>query len=281
MKSLLCKPLSIFLKELFSIHTNENAQRACDVLLLETGDDFCCYALCNRASTSIQKLTYYSLEPLDESDELTKVITNEKVLTDQLQQVYISSALPQAILIPEKYFQNESAEELFKSTYHLNGAKIAYDIVPDWQIMVMYQLPQQKFVSELPDVKFLHHYSASLKSHREIKTKNWISIHFTPRQFRIIVNKDQQLKLVQTYSYTAPLDVAYYLIRIFDEFSCSHDTAITISGLVEEDSALLKELHKYFLNISFHQPASNTVVGQEQYPQHFFSSMYNLAACVL
>ncbi len=269
------------MKELFSIHTNENEQREIDVLLLEIGDDFCCYAVCNRTSGSIQKLTYYSLEPEDESDLINKVLTEKNVITDKLQHVYISSALPQAILVPETYFQRESAEEVLKSTYLLNRADTADDVVPDWQIVVMYQLPHQKFVSELPNVKFLHHYSASLKSYREIKSENWISIHFTPRQFRIIVNKDQQLKLVQTYSYTAPLDVAYYLIRIFDEFSCSQsETAITVSGLVEENSALLKELHKYFLNINFHQPASNYVV-QVQYPQHFFSSMYNLAACVL
>lgn len=275
------QPIIIFLKKLFSIHTSDNKQRESDVLLLEVGDDFCCYAICNKMSGSIQELTYYSLEPGDESDLLNNIITEKNIITDKLQQVYISSALPQAILIPEKYFQKESAEEVFKSTFLLNHPSVVHDVVPDWQVVVMYQLPLQKIVSELHDVMFLHHYSASLKSYIDIKSENWISIHFTPRQFRIIVNKDQQLKLVQTYNYTAPLDVVYYLVRIFDEFSCSQsETAITVSGLVEEDSALFKELHKYFLKINFHQPASNYIV-QEQYPQHFFASIYNLAACVL
>lgn len=52
-----------------------------------------------------------------------------------------------------------------------------------------------------------------------------------------------------------------------------------LSGLIEEKSDLYTELRSYFLNLEFavHQV---TGLNDSPYPKHFFTSMYNLAACV-
>jgi hypothetical protein len=106
-----------------------------------------------------------------------------------------------------------------------------------------------------------------------------VAVHFTPFNFRVIVKKEGQLQLAQMYCYQAPLDVVYYLLKIIQEIDLlKEDTFIILSGLIEEDSALFKELHQYFLNVHFALPG-NVTLQNNKLPQHFFTSMYNLAAC--
>ncbi len=110
---------------------------------------------------------------------------------------------------------------------------------------------------------------------------NGLVVHFTNKEIRVTAIKQEQLKLAQIYAYTTPLDVVYYLLLICQEHDLSQtETPLLLSGLMSEDSAMYKELYQYFSNIQFWKPASKTAL-QSEYPHHFFSSLYNLAACVL
>ena len=108
--------------------------------------------------------------------------------------------------------------------------------------------------------------------------ENGIAADFTPGYFRVIVKKDGQLHLAQTYAYTTPLDVVYFLLKICSEFGLSQEqSTLSISGLVEKESALYRELYNYFLNIQFRNPAQPDL--PDGHPAHFFTSISNLAVC--
>jgi hypothetical protein len=51
-----------------------------------------------------------------------------------------------------------------------------------------------------------------------------------------------------------------------------------LSGLIDKQSALYKELYQYFINIEFSEAGWN-MAGTE-YPAHFFTSLNDLAQCV-
>jgi hypothetical protein len=96
-----------------------------------------------------------------------------------------------------------------------------------------------------------------------------------------MVKKHHHVELLQTYTYASPMDVVYFLLKICTEFQLpQEETQIIISGLIEEESALYKELHHYFLHMHF---AISTTLSlpDHEYPNHFFTSLHNLAACVL
>ena len=110
---------------------------------------------------------------------------------------------------------------------------------------------------------------------------NSVQVHFDPKQFRVMVMKEGKPLLAQTYTYSAPLDVVYYLLKIFEQLQLKHEEVqVLVSGLIEEDSALYKELYNYFLHLQMQQ-GSQITLENNNYPEHFFTSMYNLAACVL
>jgi hypothetical protein len=76
------------------------------------------------------------------------------------------------------------------------------------------------------------------------------------------------------------MDVVYYLLKISSEFGLSvEEVPVIISGFVSEDSALYKELHQYFFKIQFAKNSKNSFGGD--FPDHFFTSVYNIAACAL
>ena len=107
-----------------------------------------------------------------------------------------------------------------------------------------------------------------------------INIQFAPNQFSVLVKKRGQLQLAQIYKYQSPLDVVYYLLKIIEELDLSRDeTVLILSGLIEEKSDLYKELYQYFLHIQFSSPASNNNENNDL-PTYFFTSLYNLSACV-
>jgi Protein of unknown function (DUF3822) len=82
--------------------------------------------------------------------------------------------------------------------------------------------------------------------------------------------------LAQTYSYTAPEDIVYYLLRIVQQFALSaEEVTVILSGLIDKESALYKELYQYFLQIELRSVSWNT----GDYPAHFFSSLNDLARC--
>ena len=126
----------------------------------------------------------------------------------------------------------------------------------------------------------MHAHTPSIKVFNGFISVDQIDIHFSTQYFRVLVKKEKQIQLAQTYLYKNPLDVVYYLLKICYEFALDQTVvAIIVSGLIDKDSAMYTELHNYFLNIDFAQAPSYSI-PENDYPLHYFTSLYNLAACV-
>jgi hypothetical protein len=70
-------------------------------------------------------------------------------------------------------------------------------------------------------------------------------------------------------------------LKACNQFSLSREEIqLFISGLIEKESQLFRELYLNFLNIQFREPtwrlAGN---GDKEYPSHFFTSLNDLARC--
>jgi hypothetical protein len=88
------------------------------------------------------------------------------------------------------------------------------------------------------------------------------------------------VQLAQVYAYKTPLDVVYFLLKICYEFALDQsEVFLILSGLIDQDSAMYAELYNYFLNLHFAQ-APLFSLPENDYPHHYFTSLYNLAACV-
>lgn len=266
------------MKTLFHIETDEQSNEA-QALLIEAGPDYCSYAFLSKTNNTITHLKYFSVDEFEMETNLQSVI--DELRNQNFTEVLVCAAYPAALLAPFKYAQH--SDSLLNVIYDQPAQQHLSDTINEWQLVNAYSVPKGVFElikGAFPSARFIHTYTPALKIYNGFASEDQISIHFTTHNFRVLVKKGTQIHLAQIYSYKTPLDVAYYLLKICSELELSQsDVHLILSGLVEEASSLYKELHNYFLNIHF--AGEPTVsIAQNEYPQHFFTSTYNLAACV-
>jgi hypothetical protein len=251
-------------------------------MFVEVGETFCSIAAVDSSAKSAKYIDVYSFDAmaLNESiDAILKLISDRKKNVSNL---VVSSAFPQALLVPNKFFHLKAS--LLHNIYNLNHFFPLNDPIAEWQLMNVYALPlsiHKKITEQHPYANFMHAYTPLLKIYNGFTSDHQLSAHFIGKQFRVMVKKNHHIQMVQTYSYSSPMDVVYFLLKICSEFQLpQEETQIIISGLIEENSALYKELHNYFLHLHF--AISETLsLPEHEYPNHFFTSLHNLAACAL
>ena len=253
-------------------------KKARQVLLCEWGATHCCYALYDADTKKVGHLHYKTYNTLD-IGELGKILQEWKELDPS--KVVICSAYPQFVLLPNAY--THEAGKVMEALFHIRqGDVIVTDPVHEWQLTNHYSLPSP-LRSELKEAfdtaTYYHFFTPSLKVYNGFMAESQVAVHFAPNTFNVLVRKVGQIQLAQMYTYQTPLDVVYYLLKMIEELHLpKEETFILLSGLIEQDSDLYREIHQYFLNLHF-VPASSAVADFEQ-PSHFFTSITNLAACV-
>ena len=266
------------MKSLFHIYDGEISGEG-NVLLLEIGPDHFSYAVFDKERQSINALQYFSVDEFEMESELPSLV--ESISYKDFSQVWICSAYPCALLIPAGY--NGESTALLDLLYEQPLQQYFKDEINEWQMVNAHSIPSGVtaiLMRQFPAARFIHSHSTALKISTNDASEDQIAVHFTTQYFRVVVKKSSVVELAQMYSYKTPLDVVYYLLKICSELHLSQSaTLILLSGLVEEASALYKELHNYFLNLHFTTYSPVSLPGHE-YPNHFFNATYKLAACV-
>lgn len=262
-----------------TVFTIGNEINGCDTLLLEIGEDYCCHALLKGKERTFQQIQYITFDTLQAQEKLLQII--EDLKKENCEQAIICSAFPQSLLTPRHGHKNDYI--LLNVLYDSPSQKFLKDEIAEWQMCVTYAIPLSVFNSikqRFRFAEFVHAYTPSLKIFNGFTSANQIDLHFGTQHFRVLVKKDNHIQLAQTYSYKNPLDVVYYLLKICYEFGLQQsELTMVVSGLIDEDSAMYSELRNYFLDLHFAQAPSYSV-PENEYPQHYFTSLYNLAACV-
>jgi len=259
-------------KTLFQFGDQNKQERT---VLCEWGNQFCCLAGYNEASNQISWLNYKTFDSINDSTirDITETINSSG-------SVVVSASFPESILAP----LGQNGEDVLRQLYHPTQSVVAlFDSINEWQVKNHYLLPKaihSAFNDKFSNITYVNFFTAALKSNNGISASDQIIIHFSPNQLSVLVKKNGQLQLAQVYSYQAPLDVIYYLLKIVDALNLSREeTALIISGLIEESSDLYRELYQYFLSIHFAKPSLVTDESNS-YPPYFFTSIYNLTTCV-
>lgn len=270
------------MKRTFHISSGNAAVTANTVLLCELSQYHICLSLADAVSKKITQLSYYELRNLPEPQKLSDVLQAENIDMNTVSRVVVSNACKEIVIVPESYFTEENARRFYTTLHGHKTEMIFFDDVPEYKLVLAHAVPQViiEILKSSKGTEAMHLLSCQLSCGTDRESGEQITVHFTSKEFYIVAVKEEQLKGAQTYFYTAPLDVVYYLLAICREYGFSQNTTnVTLSGLISEDSAMYKELYQYFSNIHFRKPVSGML--RSEYPHHFFSSMYNLAACVL
>jgi hypothetical protein len=185
------------------------------------------------------------------------------------------------MLMPSWCYQPESAPALLKTMHgDLYGCHVLSELVPGWQLYNIYclELDVQDWLNQqYPRGLFRHQYSLFLKT-LPATSSGCLLVDFRPEEFTVLAVQGSRLLVAQTYEYSAPADVLYRLLKICRSFGLSQEEVLLrISGLVDESSALYRDLYQYFIRVEFREAEWNNPASE--YPAQFFTSLNDLAIC--
>ena len=274
------------MKSVFKIGNSEELNSSQAVLLMEVGERHCCFAIVDYANRMMVQLGYYTADEKDNGDILEKVLEVHAELKQSFRQTIIGYYLPENILIPDKFYRFEETQTLLHGIYEKGQNIVVGEPIPEWQLYNAYQVPAaiHQFLSRWYSTgNFWHVYSIILKNGMEQRGGGSLIIDFKTDSFSVVAIKNNSLLLAQIFSYSRSEDILYWLLKICKQFLLSQDEVkVTLSGLIDKQSAVFKDLYQYFQGIEFATIDDDIQLSGDfdEYPVHFFSSLYKLASCV-
>jgi hypothetical protein len=276
----------IKLKKLFDITSGTAISPSQSLLMIELGERHCCAAVMKREGFEAQRLIYYETDK--EEQMLNEVIDANNELNIPYSDVLISYSFAESIMTPSMYYDYNDSRKMLHLLYgDGKDSAVLSEHLSEWHLYNVYGVPRtiHSWISmRFHSGKYWHHYTSSLMTYNTDEPDDVLLVDFKTGQFSVIVIKSGQLQLLQTFLYHETADVLYYLLKIVTTFNISQRTVqLILSGLIERNSSLYKELYSYFVDVSFRtapEPIS-LPYSFRQYPEHFFSSLFNLASCVL
>ena len=252
---------------------------------MEVGEMHCCFAILDYANQMMLQLGYYTAEEKDNGDMLEKVLEANTELKQSFRQTIIGYYLPESILIPSRFYRYEETQAMLNAMYEKGQDITVSESVPEWQLYNAYHVPEKihgLLTRWYSTGNFWHVYSIILRNGIEQAEGGNLVVDFKTDTFMVIAIKNNSLLVTQIFSYAKSEDVLYWLLKVCKQFSLPQtEVKVVLSGLIDRQSAVFKELYQYFLNIEFATVENDIQLSGDfdEYPVHFFSSLYKLASC--
>lgn len=268
------------MKKVFQIDDGSTAQLIQPVLNIRIGENHFSAAITDQASAGLSRLFYY-LDPEGISVLALKEIMNQELgTTENYYQVKICYDFPGHALVPVSGFRQDEAS-LFQPIA-VPATVVITEAIPEWQLYNVFPVPADlhQFLTErFPNARFRNQFTAGLKQLDAAREGGSLLIDIRHHDFSVMVARTGKLLLAQSYAYSVPDDIIYYLLKICSQFELAQtEVMASVSGLIDQDSALYKELYQYFIHIEFRD---NPWKGMgRDYPLHFFTSLNDIQQCV-
>jgi len=247
------------------------------VLYFRVGEKHCSFAVTDSSAGQLYRLAWYAAEQVDLCflEELT---TLHPELKQSFYQVQVCYDYPQGILFPVAGFRHEDAGQL-KELLPSSNITVT-EMLPEWQLFNVYAVPKEvhEWVNrQFPSARQWHQSSVSLRNNITASA-GCLRVDFRQHDFTLLATKGHQLLLSQAFEYSTPEDVIYFLLNTCRQFALlQNEVKLELSGLVDKQSALYKELYQYFIHIDFRDAAWRS---NNEHPAHFFTSLNDLSKCV-
>lgn len=261
-------------------------------LLLEVSANSFTYVLLNQRNMSPMAVKYFQLEHSKEkllTEVLEEILQQDELLRRPVKETLLVYNFPESSLVPESLFSTDTNRELTDIIHgNLQKGLILTEKIPWWELYNVYRISpdvhrllQQQFTAGT----YWHYYSLMLKSYKMFdtnETAECIKVVFYSDKMITLVLKNGKVQLMQTFHYQDAKDVAYHLLNCCRQLAVSQEEVLLlVGGLIDRQSALSEELHKYFLNISFEEIDESIKITDElkELPLHYFSSILKMAVC--
>ena len=261
-------------------------------LLVEVNTNSFSYVLLNQRNMSPLVVKYYQLDHPKErllTEVLHDILQEDELLRRPVKETLLVYNFPESSLVPEPLFNTDTNKEIIDTVHgNLHKGLILTEKIPWWELFNVYRISpdlhhllQHQFTAG----KYWHYYSLLLKSYKmfdSVEDQDSLKVIFYSDKMVALVIRKGIVHLMQTFYYQDSKDVAYHLLNCCHQLGVSQENVrLLVGGLIDRQSALSTELHKYFLQITFEEIDESIKVTDElkELPLHYFSSILKMAVC--
>ncbi len=272
------------MKPIFQIKPAHNSQPHESVLSIRIGDKHLGFAISDAAGDKLYGLSFYSAEEVT-GGLIEEVLRENAGLKQNFIKVLISYDYQQNVLLPTGEYSDADALLVLQQMHGVNGQSVTKsEVVPGWQLQNMFAIPREVYdvmIAQFPNAIYRHHHTIGVRAARLTDKEHLMLLDLRRDEFSLILIHRNQLLLAQTYLYITPADVLYILLNVCQQHGISQELLqLELSGLIEKDSSLYREIHQYFLDVNFRSPSWGDDSSHDQsYPPHFFTSFNDLVLC--
>ncbi len=236
------------------------------------------------ANTFIALAVYHfnSIIPGNHISLLQKIFDDQELLSENFKKVNVIYSFPESVLIPFSIYNSSNHAEVLSVVHgdFTENDLVLTDALLNNKVYNCYRMPSEiirEINNKFPTGTSLHQYSVLLKNLSPASNK--LSVIFYPQKIVLTVEKDGKLLLINSFHYKTAEDVSYTLLNVCRQFEIEN-VPLEVSGLIEKDSALYKEIYKYFGPVSFTALPAGINFSEEmnQYPPHYFSHFFDANA---
>lgn len=257
-------------------------------LLIEISTQGISYVAVNGHNTCIALSVYHfdaGITSEQLANNLKTIVSSQPVLQQPFKKVSVVYDFAEAVLVPHEFVNVQANEAMMELVYGDIGDSITrYDFMNKNNLHNIYRVPKQiDSVMAHLFTQANHYHLYSLLPDIITATGNKLYCIFNTKNITVQLIKEGKLQVIQSFAYKVPEDAVYHLLNVCESFDVPvTNTEIELSGMIDTDSNLYNELYKYFLHLSFVALPENFTYNDEikKYPSHYFSHLFQLAACV-
>jgi hypothetical protein len=266
------------LKKLFHIQHDGQTEMIQPVLSISLGEKNFSFAISNVQANQLYHLASFSADEMN-IEVLAEILSLHPEASASFYKVSVCYCYPQHILVPQNYYSQENFGELWKVVHGVSAGKnIVSENAVEWQLNDVYTVPQdvqQFLMRRYPSASFKNFPTLALMN-LDNSVNGLLQVDFGVDEFELVAVNQNKLLLAERFEYATPHDVIYEMLNLCNSYSLSqYKVKVKVTGLVDKDSALYKEMYQYFMDIEFR----NATWSHTDYPAHFFTVLNDIARC--
>ena len=256
-------------------------------LICEVSDEGFTFSIKDEVKNAFVGLGIYHFDktkPLVGLPIALQVFFHQKgILVKKFKSICIVYSFSESVLIPFSLYNKEKNCGMMNMMFgDLNEKETIFtDEIKELSMYAVYRVPTA--IDEVIEEQFashsrIHAYSLLLKKNKA--ETELLSVVFYTKKIIVCLVKDRKQQLINTFHYRTPEDVSYTLLNICSQFNIKNPP-LFISGLLEENSPLYKELYKYFETIELASLPEGSLYSEEimSFPSHYFSYIFAADSC--
>ncbi|MEP7109053.1 MAG: DUF3822 family protein [Ferruginibacter sp.] len=214
-----------------------------------------------------------------------QIIVDQPVLQQKFNKVHIIYGYVPSILVPHQFMNDTDNNSILELVFGDASERITRtDFMYRHSVHNIYGIPaaiEMVITRYFGFAVYTHLFSLFPDVVKE--PGNHLYCIFSSGKLKVLLIRDSKLQLMQNYTYLTREDVAYHLLNLCKNFDVNvNNIVVRLSGMIDSNSPLYSELNKYFLQLQFEGLPAQYQYPEEinNYPAHYFSHLFAIAACV-